>query len=80
MEKAIPEAIPVVIQPKALKRIIFWLMIFLAPCITVLPMFVLYAISSTWVRIAAVWAFSQVFVLILSNESGISFILSTNAA
>lgn len=77
------QAIPLVIKPEALKRIIFRVAIFLAPCITVLPMFVLYAISSIWVRIAAVWGFSQAFVSavsFLTNDSNTSFIFSTNAA
>jgi hypothetical protein len=46
-------------------------------------MFVLYAISSTWLRMVVMWAFSQAFVKAvkdLSNESNTYFIFSTNAA
>lgn len=58
------------------------LVVIIVPTIIVAPMFALYAISSTWDRMACLWAFAIVFALItrhLASESS-DVIFATNAA
>ncbi|PCG88550.1 Hypothetical protein PENO1_108980 [Penicillium occitanis (nom. inval.)] len=58
------------------------LVVIIVPTIIVAPMFALYAISSTWDRMACLWGFAVVFALmtrLLASESS-DFIFATNAA
>lgn len=58
------------------------LVVIIVPTIIVAPMFALYAIPSTWDRMACLWGFAIVFALVtrlLASESS-DLIFATNAA
>lgn len=66
---------------EAISNILSGLVLFIAPSIIVVPMFVLYAIPSTWGRMAGLWLFSTIFAITIrlltaGIDSGLTFAIT----